>query len=171
MDKSEESAKLRGVGEGRIYTPFAIELILAQYRMSRIEEIVTRNVFRAIWVIFSVYLSATTIGINGTDVNAAAWHPFLLGSLAPFLVACMIYITSRGATNYIGRRANAFRDLLVSMDYEFKDSYVRALYREELRGRGAYSLSGSLLGREELLWFSVVVVILYLRVMLPTFAQ
>lgn len=140
----------------------AIKLILAQYRMSRIEEIVTNNVFRIIWFAFSVYLSSTTIDIDSANISPDAPWFVLLRSFAMLLVGGVIYITSRGAKNYTRRQSTNLRSLLVSSDDKRKDVYVREFYRDEIRE--SHFTSRTLLSREDLLWFCAIAGILYVRV-------
>ena len=140
----------------------AIKLILAQYRMSRIEEIVTNNVFRIIWFAFSVYLSSTTIDIDSANISREAPWFVLLRSFAMLLVGGVIYITSRGAKNYTRRQSTNLRSLLVSSDDKRKDVYVRESYRDEIRE--SHFTSRTLLSLEDLLWFCAIAGILYVRV-------
>lgn len=137
----------------------AIAFIQAQYRMTKIEEIVTRSLLRVIWVGFCIYLSSTTIGIG--DVGMSEGEP--LGSLLAkpfglFAIGCGLFVTSRGATRHIQTQLDIFRNLLVSSDPELKDPYVRSYYRE------MHFVSLSLFGREEFWWFNIAVIILLLRV-------
>ena len=136
--------------------------MLAQYRMSKSEEIVTKNVFRVIWFAFSVYLSSTTMDIDNAAITPDATLFLFFKSFGLLLVGGVLYITSRGAKNYLWRQSSNLIDMLVSLDYKQKDLYVREFHRNELRE--AHYFSRTLLGREDLLWFCAVIFILYLRV-------
>ena len=151
-------------------TPVAIELMLVQYRTSRIEEIVTRNVFRIVWFMLSVYVSAV-LDVNYADLYDEASAFFsLLQPLGLVLVASVLYFISRGATEHVRRQSETLRKLLVSSDRELKDSYVEEFYMNEMTERAEYPVSRRLTRREDILWFGAVVSILYLRlasVLLP----
>lgn len=147
----------------------AIALMLAQYKMSKSEEIVTKNVFRVMWFAFSAYLSSTTMDIDNIAITTEATLFLVLQSFSLLLVGGVLYITSRGAKNYIWRQSNNLIDLLVSSDYKRKDLYVREFHRNEIRE--AHFSSRTLLGREDLMWLTAVTFILYLRVASAVFAQ
>ena len=130
-----------------------------QYRMSRIEEILTKNLFRVIWVVLSTYSSSTTMAIDDAGVYQEA--PFVLLLVKPlslFMIGFVLFFTSRRAQAYIQMQTDTFRDLLVSSEPELKDSYVREYYRE------VHFLPSGLLGREEFIWFYTLGVILLWRV-------
>ena len=117
----------------RSATSIAIDLMLAQYRMSKSEEIVTKNVFRVIWFAFSVYLSSTTMDIDNAAITPDATLFLFFKSFGLLLVGGVLYITSRGAKNYLWRQSSNLIDMLVSLDYKQKDLYVREFHRNELR--------------------------------------
>ena len=145
-------------------TPVAIELMLVQYRTSRIEEIVTRSVFRIVWFVLSVYVSAV-VDVDYAELYEETSVAFsLLQPLGLVLVAAVLCSISRGATEHVRRQSETLRKLLVSSDLELKDSYVEEFYMNEIVERVEYPISGGLSRREEFLWFSAVVFILYLRV-------
>ena len=146
-------------------TSITIELIFAQYRLSRIEGVVTKNVFRVIWFAFSVYLSSTTMQVDGAERPLFLF--FELFSLT--LVAFLLYFTSRSAKNYIVRQSNNLRELLISSDRKLKDHYVREFHKSEIIEE--HYAARRLLGREDILWLCAVTFILYLRVASIVFAQ
>ena len=146
--------------------PITIALLLAQHRMSKMEEIVTRNLFRIIWVAFSVYASSTTMVIDSTGVDQETPIVFLpVKPVALFMIALVLFVTSRRTAAYLEMQSNTFRDLLVSSEPKLKDSYVRGYYREES------FVSRKLAGREEFFWFYTVAAILALRLASVLFGQ
>ena len=146
-------------------SPIAIALMLAQYRMSKLEEIVTNNVFRVIWFTFVVYVSSTAIDISSIRSSQTISPVFLIFEpFGLFLAAIILYVVSGGFKSYIGRQSDIFRDLLISSDYYMKDFYVRELYKEEMRKEHSVSHPFKLLSRhEQALWFLAAILILGVR--------
>ena len=136
-------------------TPVVIELLLAQYRMSRLEEIVTTNAFRGIWVVLSVYAATATVD-RDYDVKLASL----------LLIGCVLYVASLVVRGYGRRQASIVRKLLLSAgDDRLRDFYIREFHIEELREAHFMFMYRRLVGGEETIWFCVVLIILGLRVM------
>ena len=141
-----------------------VALMLTQYRMSKVEEIVTKNVFRAIWFVFIVYVSTNEAGVDEMAFRTRNTR-FLVSVAELFaltVAGLVLFIVSTCITKVIRRQTNTVREMLVNLDRARMDYYVTELYKEEFR-MGMSGFFATLARREEAIWFGAVLAILYLR--------
>ena len=139
-------------------------LMLTQYRTSKMEEIVTRNVFRLIWFMFCIYVSSSEIGVDNSGIDQHPSPLLLYAEPVGILLAsgALLVISSR-VMSYIHREAIILKEMLVSLDVQLKNYYVEELYKEQVKlGRSRF---GEALARfENIMWVFAVMTILAVRV-------
>ena len=143
-----------------------VEFMLAQYRMSRIEEITTRNVSRAIWFAFCIYLS-TPISFEAIESYIQKKYTYLsFLSPIPYVILAMILFAlfSRNQRR-LAQISSTIRSMIVSLDSTLKDYYVHGMDREYRTTSSNYYIAhlNNILYREDFLWFTAAMTILYVQ--------
>lgn len=152
-------------------TSTVIALMITQYRMSKIEEIVTKNVFRVLWFVLFVY--ALSFDLNVKEIKSSVGEvstAFIFETVGLFFLGfLLLYIVSHQVTNFVERQTIIISEMLVSLDQNMKDYYVEELYRQNYR-RSIIPFFGEILARrEELIWFVAVTSVLYIRILSVVF--
>ena len=136
-----------------------VALMLEQYRMTKFEEVVTKNVFRVIW--FSIAIYSTSIDVT----REFGMSIFLSEPIGLFVAGLVLFVISSRYSAHLRRQSLKMREMLVSLDPHLKDFYVLEIHREEQRLGITPGMASLLVQREEGIWFLALICILNFKIM------
>ncbi len=145
-------------------TSIVVELMLAQYRMAKIEEIVTRNIFRITWLSFCVFITTYKPDIDLSQEYGYRLTSLLLEPFSYVMIAIVLFLISRRSTQRLAQQGRTIRSMLVSLDDKLKNYYVSEISRDQEIDGYTPSYGRIFSENEDLLWVIAAYVILYFHI-------